>query len=334
MTPPRAFRGFTCGLILMLFGLLPMLAAQTPGLEPVKRIKLSGPVGKRLDHMALDAKRDHLFVANSANNSLDIIELKQGKVLKSIPGQEGIQGVVYVPEHDRLFATLGSGVCHIYDADTFKLLKSQKVAGADNPVHDAKSGLVYLTAADKKLAIIDAKTMNLKGEVNLPSAPTSFAIEKGRPRMYVNAHVPRQVHVLDTNKHEVLKRYQLEEAGNYAIALDEPNHRLFVGCRMEPRLVVLDTESGKQLASVPIPHDVDDLFYDAKRKQVYASCGEGFLVVLKETQPNRFEVREKLATLKMARNCLFDPDGSRLFLTVPGQSDKEGPEVRVYHVRP
>jgi DNA-binding beta-propeller fold protein YncE len=312
----------------ILFGLLPTLAAQAPSLELVKTIKLNGPAGKRLDHMALDAKRDHLFVANSANNSLDTIDLKQGKVLKSISGQEGIQGVVYVPESDRVFAALGSGLCNIFDGESFKLLKSHKVPGADNPYHDSRSGVVYLTAADKKLSMIDAKTLNVKGDVNLPTAPASLVVEKNRPRMYVNAHVPRQVLVLDTKKHDVLKRYQLEEAGNYPLALDEPNKRLFVGCRMEPRLVVLDTESGKQLASVPIPHDVDDLYFDAKRKQVYASCGEGFVIVLRETGANRFEAQQKLATVKMARSSLFDAESSRLFLSLPG------PEVRVYHTRP
>lgn len=334
MTALQASRRIICGLAILLLGVLPTLAADPAALEAVKTVKLSGPAGKRLDHMALDSKRDRLFVANSANNSLDIIDLKQGKVLKSVPSQEMIQGVVYVPESDRLFAALGSGVCNIFDGESFKLLKSHKVPGADNPYHDARGGIVYLTQADKKLSMIDAKTLAVKGEVQLPSAPASVVVEKGRPRMYVNAHVPRQVHVVDTTKHEVLKRYQLEEAGNYPLALDEANHRLFVGCRQEPKLVVLDTETGKQLASVPIPHDVDDLFIDAKRKQIYASCGEGFLVVLRETEPNRFEVREKLPTVKMARNCLFDAESSRLFLSVPGRGDKEGPEVRVYRTRP
>jgi DNA-binding beta-propeller fold protein YncE len=328
MTAISGFRRIIGTVAIILLGALTPLAADVPSLDVVKTIKLTGPAGKRLEHMALDAKRDRLFVANAANNSLDLIDLKQGKVLKSVPGQEGIQGVVYLAEGDRVFATLASGLCNIFEGDSLKLLKSHKVAGADNPYHDAKNGIVYVTAADKKLSMIDAKTLNVKGEVNLPSAPASLVVEKGRPRMYVNAHVPRQVHVLDTTKHEVLKKYQLDEAGNYPLALDEPNKRLFVGCRMEPRLVVLDTESGKQLASVPIPHDVDDIFFDAKRKQVYLSCGEGFLMILRETQTNRFEVREKLPTVKMARNCLFDAEGSRLFLSLPG------PEVRVYQLRP
>lgn len=326
MKPNQRFPRIAYGLVVVLLAAIPALALDAPALDLVKTIKLTGPAGKRLEHMALDGKRDRLYVANAAANSLDIIDLKTSKVLKSVAGQEGIQGVVYVPESDRAFVALNSGAVNVFDSDG-KLLKTHKLPNADNPYYDSKNGLVYVGGADKKLAIIDARTMNLKQEITLPSAPASLVTEKGRPRMYVNAHVPRQVHVLDTNKYDVLKKYQLEEAGNYPLALDEPNKRLFIGCRMEPRLVVLDTESGKQLASVPIPHDVDDVYFDAKRKQVYASCGEGFIVVLRETATNKFEVREKLATVKMARCSLFDRETSRLFLSTPG------PEVRVYQVK-
>jgi DNA-binding beta-propeller fold protein YncE len=332
MTALQGFQRIIGGLAaFILLGLLPALAADPPALEAVKTIKLTGPSGKRVDHVALDAKRDRLFVANTANNSLDVIDLKMAKVIKSIPGQDTIQGVVYVPESDRVFAALNSGACNIFDGDSFKQLKSHKIPNADNPYHDAKGGVVYVGAADKKLFKIDAKTLEVKGEMTLASAPASIVVEKGRPRMYVNAHVPRQVHVLDTAKFEVQKKYQLEEAGNYPLALDEANKRLFVGCRQEPRLVVLDTETGKMLASVPIPGDIDDLYLDAKRKQIYASCGAGFLVILRETATNKFEVREKLPTMKMARTCLFDAESSRLFVPVPGE--KDGPEVRIYRVK-
>jgi len=326
---PRALAGL--GVLLLAAAALP--AADPPALEALQPIPLTGPAGKRLDQLALDAKRERLFVANSANSSLDIIDLKQGKVLKALPGLEGIQGVVYVPESDRVFAALASGQCHVFDGDSGKLLKSHKVPGADNPYHDSKGGVVYLTQADRKLSVLDARTLALKTEVPLPSAPAALVVEKGRPRMYVNAHVPRQVHVLDTTKHAVTQRYQLAEAGNYPLALDEANRRLFVGCRQEPKLIVLDTESGKTLATVPIPQDVDAIHLDAKRKQVYLSCGEGFVVVLRETAANRFEVVQKLPTRKMARTSLFDPASSRLFVAVPAASAKDGPEVRIYRVR-
>src|SRR5262249_17492875 len=133
-------RKLSIGLVLLL-GLLPSLAAQSPDIESVKTIKLTGPAGKRLDHMALDAKRDRLFVANTANSSLDVVDLKQGKVLKSVAGQDGIQGVVYVPGADRVVATLETGLCNIFDGDSYKLLKSLKAPGADNPLHDPRSGI-------------------------------------------------------------------------------------------------------------------------------------------------------------------------------------------------
>lgn len=312
----------------------PALAADPAPLELTKTIRLNGPVGKRLDNLALDAKRDRLLVANQGNASLDIIDLKQGKLLKSIPDQDQIQGVLYVPGVDRIFATSAKGTCQVFDGESFKLLKSLPIPDADNIRQDLRTGLVYVTRADKKLAVVDPKTQEVKGEIPFPSHPESFVFEKDRHRMYVNMPAPRQVAVLDIDKREVVKRHQLDEAGNYPLALDEPNKRLLVGCRKEPRLLVLDSETGKELSRVNIPNDVDGLYLDAKRKRLYASCGEGVLVVLKQASPDRYEVVAKIPTVKQARTCLFDPDSGRLFLPVPRTSDKEGAEVRVYKATP
>jgi hypothetical protein len=85
---------------------------------------------------------------------------------------------------------------------------------------------------------------------------------------------------------------------------------------------------------VPIPADVDDLFYDAKRKRLYASCGEGVLAVVRRRDADHYELLEKLPTVKLARTCLFDPAGDRLYLGLPRQEGKEGPEIRVYQPLP
>jgi DNA-binding beta-propeller fold protein YncE len=313
---------------------LPAWAADPPPLELAQTIPLSAPASKRLDHLALDAKRDRLFVANMANASLDVIDLKAGKVLKSIPAQDEIQGIAYIPGVDRVVAALGSGSVNIFDGDSLKMAKTIKLPDADNVRVDGANNLVYVTRSEKKIAVFDAKSFDAKGEITLPSGTESFVLEKDRPRLYVNLPAPRQVAVVDRDKREVLKRYTLNEAGNYPLALDEKNHRLFVGTRKEPRLIVLDTESGKELSSVAIPGDIDDLFFDAKRKRLYASCGEGYLVVLKQAGEDRYEVEQKVATVKMARTCLFDEEGGRLFVPLPRAADKEGPEIRVYKVRP
>ena len=89
-------------------------------LERIQKIKLSGRVDKKLDQLAIDSARNRLFVANMANRTLDIIDLKEGKLLKSIPDQKGIQCVTYSPQHDRVFVGLGvDGYCNAFDGEKY-----------------------------------------------------------------------------------------------------------------------------------------------------------------------------------------------------------------------
>ena len=98
--------------------------ADPPPLERVQTIALKGPVGG-LDHLAVDAKRGRLFVANTVNGSLDVVDLKAGKLLKQVPGQGRIRGIDYSPEADRVFVGNGTGgVCNTFDGENYELLKS------------------------------------------------------------------------------------------------------------------------------------------------------------------------------------------------------------------
>src|SRR5207244_135333 len=117
---------------------------------------------------------------------------------------------------------------------------------------------------------------------------------------------PSQVTVIDTEKNKVAAKFPLTLAqANFPLAFDAKRGRLFVGCRKKPMVVELDVMTGKELASVAIPGDIDDLFHDAKRERLYASCGEGFLAVLQRNVTDRYEVIDRIATGKLARTCLF-----------------------------
>ncbi len=315
----------------------PAAAEDLPSLELVRKIQLHGRPDKKLDHMALDARRDRLFVANMANRTLDVIDLKAGKLLKEVPDQRGIQGVSYAPDLDRVFVGLGvGGFCNAFDGDEGKLLKSIPFpTDADNVRYDPRTGVVYVAHVENRLGILDAKTFEVKADLRLPGFPESLTLEKGRPRMYLNTPSPSQVLVFDTEKREVVRTYPLKRAGaNYPLAVDETNRRLFVGCRKDPMLVVLDSESGKEVAGVPIPGDVDDLFYDPARKRLYAACGEGRLAVVRQIDADHYEALEAIPTAKLARTCLLDAERGRLFLAVPRQPGWEGPQLWVYKVRP
>jgi DNA-binding beta-propeller fold protein YncE len=313
-------------------------AADSPPLERAQTIALKGPVGG-LDHLAVDAKRGRLFVANTVNGSLDIVDLKAGKLLKQIPGQGRIRGIDYCPQVDRVFVGNGTGgVCNTFDAESYELVKSVPLGeDADNVRFNPRTQRIYVVHADTELSVIDAKDFTVRSPIALPKNIGAFKLEAGRPRMYVNAKAGNVV-VIDTDKDEVIGRFPVAPAGvNAAVAIDEPNQRLFVGCRMNPALVVMNSDTGKIVASVPIPGDVDDLSFDARNGRIYASCGDGAIAVIRQIDPDRYESLGSIATVKRARTSIFNPETSELYLAVPRLAERPGqehPEIWVYRARP
>jgi DNA-binding beta-propeller fold protein YncE len=299
----------------------------------VTTIPLQGKAG-RLDHLAIDTRHARLFIANLSNDSLDVVDLETKKLVKQIPGQKKIQGVAYATDFNTIFVGNGTdGVCNVFSGDDYKLLKSIKLPDADNARYDSDRRAVYVTHAEDAISVIDARTQEVKGTIKLPGAPEALQIDSERKRLYVNCLKPALVAVVDLEKNEVIARYPLKLAdANYPLALDTKGQRIFVGCRKEPAVVVLDAKSGKELAAVPIPGDIDDLFYDRQRNRLYATCGEGVLAVLQE-KDGAFKVVEKIPTGKLARTGLFDPESSRLFVPVPRQEGQGGPELRVFRAR-
>jgi DNA-binding beta-propeller fold protein YncE len=305
---------------------------QSPALELVQTIELKGKPGK-LDHLIVDSKSGRLFLANKVNNTVEVVDLKAGKPLRQLKSQAGAQGLAYASDLDRLFVGLGTGgYCNIFDGRNYNPIKTIKFADdADNVRYEPRTHLVYVAHAENALGVIDGQSLEQKADINLPGSAESFQLESERPRLFLNVPSPSQVVVIDTDKNEVAQSYPLKSASaNYAMALDQANHRLFIGCRKKPSLVVLDTESGSEITSVEIPADTDDVFFDAGRKRIYASCGEGFIAVINQADADHYALQEKIPTVKDARTSYLDAQTGRYYLAVPRQPDKEGPEIRVY----
>jgi hypothetical protein len=104
---------------------------------------------------------------------------------------------------------------------------------------------------------------------------------------------------------------------------------LFVGCRLPPRLVALNTDSGDVVAKVDISGDPDDVFYDRKRNRIYVICGAGEIDIIEQVDPNTYKALTKVDTQKGARTGLFVPDEDRLFVAVPHHGSQQA-EIRVY----
>ncbi|HEV3117247.1 MAG TPA: hypothetical protein VGY58_09355 [Gemmataceae bacterium] len=331
----RLQRVYGVAAVLVLAGILGARGADPSVLELVQTIPLKGKPGK-LDHLIVDSKGERLFLANKVNNTIDVVDLKAGKLVHQIKGQSGVQGLAYAADLDRLFAGLGTGgYCNVFDGKTYKPIGTKKYADdADNVRYDPRTHLVYVAHAEKALGVIDGQTLEDKADIELPGGAEGFDIDSTKPRLYLATPTPCEVSVIDTEKNQVVNHYPVKMAGAaFPLALDEANQRIIVACRNKPMVVVLDCASGKEIAGVDIPGEVDDVHYDAKRKRIYASCGEGYIAVIRQVDADHYEMQEKVATIKDAKTCCLDSAAGKIYLGVPRQPDKEGPEIRVYQIK-
>ncbi len=334
------FRGTPCALtVATVVGLvwsMPAKAAEPTSFELVQTIDLKGKAGG-LDHMTMDVQRQRLFVANKTNNTLDLVDLKAGKLLRQIKGQSGVQGLGYASDVDRLFAALGGGgLVNVFEGDKNKLVRTIKVGDeADNVRVHKPSGHVYVAHAEAGMGVLDAKDLTEVTDIKLPAESESFQFDNSTHRLFANTPSVRQVQVIDTAKNEIVGNYPVRMADkNFAMAFDPASKRLFIGCRKPGMVVVMDSASGKELKGVEIPEAVDDLWLDAKRKRLYASCGEGFLAVISLAGNDTYELVEKIPTARGAGTSYFDSTTGRLYLGVPRQEGKKGPEIRVFQAKP
>jgi len=320
--------------MLLLIGSGPGVRAEGTGsFRLVRTIGLPGVEG-RIDHMSIDLSGQRLFVAALGNNSLEILDLRKGSRIRSIRELDEPQGVLYLPEGYRIMATNGGdGTCRAFDSKSFQQLSTVRFSGdADNIRYDRRSNRIYVGYGKGALGMVDSEGDRIEGDVKLPGHPESFQIEELGRRIFINVPTASAVVVVDREKRQILSSWRLGTGTmNFPMALDEAHHRLFVGCRFPASILVFDTESGRIAARQAIPKDVDDLFYDVGRGRVYASCGEGFLVALEQTDPDHYALAAKVPTATGARTSLFVPEQGHLYLAVPRRGGQQA-EVRIYAI--
>ncbi|MGH9356606.1 MAG: YncE family protein, partial [Terriglobia bacterium] len=143
-----------------------------------------------------------------------------------------------------------------------------------------------------------------------------------------------EVGVLNRQTHALLARWPIIYAKeNVPMALDEANHRLFVGTRTPPRIIVLDTDTGRVVTSLPIALHTDDLAFDQIHQRIYAACGQGYISVYHEAGPNRYQLLENVPTAPGGKTGTFVRGTNRYYAAIPKNGQKPA-EVRVYNVAP
>ena len=309
-------------------------AAEDAWLKLAKTIPLPDVRG-RIDHFAVDVQGHRLFMAALGNDTVEVIDLETAKRIHTITGCSTPQGLAFLPAANRLVIANGrSGEVRILDAKTFDTIKSLGgMPDADNVRYDAKSDLIYVGYGDGVLAIINATNSEVVAQIQLAGHPESFQLEKKGNRIFVNVPDAGHVVVVDCHTRSVIEKWPTEPFhANFPMALDEENHRLFIGCRRPARLVVLDTKTGKRINDVEISGDTDDLFYDGSHKKIYVSCGAGFLNVINQLSADSYQLQGKITTASGARTSFFSPERDEFSLAVRAGLITGKAEVRVFKI--
>jgi len=306
---------------------------ESASLKLQQTIALPGVEG-RIDHFAFDAAGERLFICALGNNSVEVLDLRNGERIHSITGLGAPQGIAYIPELDRIFvANDKGGVCKIYDGKSFQKISELNFKDdADNVRYDDATKKIYVGFGSGGIAIVNAADGKQIGSIKLSAHPEAFELEKNGKRIFVNVPNSRHVAIIDREKGEVVATWKTDLAfGNFPMALDEANHRLFVGCRLPSKLVVLNTESSNIVAKIDISGDPDEVFYDSKRHCIYAICGAGKIDIIEQTDPDTYRISTKVDTADGARTGLFVSKHDALFVAVPHRGSQKA-EVRAYRV--
>jgi DNA-binding beta-propeller fold protein YncE len=318
----------------MTFSVVPEGMSQiAAGLELKKVIPLPNVAG-RIDHMDIDLSTGRIFVAALGNNTVEVVSLRDGNVLRTLKGFSEPQGVLYLPESHQLFITNGGdGSCVIMDGNSLERVKTLSgLEDADNIRYSSSEKTVYAGYGGGGIAAIDPAKGDTMYLMPLPAHPESFQLEFGGPRIYVNVPGERKIVVLDRLKHHAIAAWPVKDAeSNFPMAFDHKLQRLYIGCRAPARLLILDATSGALAATVPIGKDVDDIFFDTRRHMLYVSCGEGVVDVISQQSANAYKTVAEIETRKGARTSLFVPQLNELLVAVPG-NDNAGAELRVYSI--
>ena len=298
---------------------------QSDSLKLIKTIQLPNVSG-RIDHLAYDAKHQKIYVVALGNNTVEVVDLKNNKVIHTIKNLSEPQGVAYIAESNSIFVANGdNGECDVFNAETYqKTISIDLTEDADNVRYDSISKKIYVGYGNGGIAIIDSKTFKLITKIKLSGHPESFQIDTAAQKIYVNVPDQKQIEIIDLTKKIVTDKWEMTEASsNFPMCLEAQDHRLFIGCRHSPKLLVMDTQTGKTITSYEIDSDIDDIFYNTTTKEIYLSCGGGYIDVFKQADANTYTASGKISTHSGARTSLFIQEFNQLIIASPSGTNRD-----------
>jgi DNA-binding beta-propeller fold protein YncE len=280
-----------------------------------------GNVTGRIDHMAADLVRHRLIVAELGNDTIGVVDFDAKKVVHRIDDLKEPQGVAYIQMNDSLYvANAGDGSVRVFGGPDYS--PSGRIdlgADADNIRVDAASGQLFIGYGKGGIGVIDPRSKSKIKAFPLKAHPESFQLDPAKRRLFVNLPSVRAIAVLDASTGQEQASWPLRHGGNFPMALDHERQLALVVFRNPAKFAAFNLETGSLVAEVDTCGDADDVFIDTKRKQIYITCGAGFIDILKADDPKYSRVVQ-IPTVPGARTGLFISEIDRLFVGVRANS--------------
>lgn len=319
-------------------------AAPAPPLKLLAKYQMPTSVQGRFDHLAVDVAGNRLFLAAESAHEVLVFNLQTGKYLRAITNIEIPHAIHVSDQPARIFVTDGgAGQMKIFDGKTYALLKEVPLkVDADSIGYDSATHDLYVVNGGgdahqtfSMLSIVNTTTESKVADIQIDGRTLeAMALAHSSPLLYQNNPSMSLIDVVNRNTRKVVAKWPVTMCQrNVALAFDEADHRLFTGCR-SGAIVVFNTQTGKQLQSLPIAQGIDDLIFDPASKRLYAACGSGggSIDVYREDSPDHYTSLGRIPAATGSKNETLAPSLHRLYTTIPPGTGTPG-QVYVFQVQ-
>jgi YVTN family beta-propeller protein len=320
----------------VVLALLALLDARPAESEPAyhlqKKITVGGEGG--WDYLSLDSAARRLYIARF--DRVMVMDVDRGTVVGEVPKTAGVHGVALVPERNLGFSSNGAdSTVTVFDLKTLKEVARIPVGKRPDAIlYDPATRRVFtMNAASKDATAIDVDTNKVVGSVPLGGKP-EFCVADEQGHVYVNIEDKSEVVQFDAKELRVLNRWKLAPgAGPSGLAMDRKNRRLFSTCHNQ-KMIVLDADSGRVIASPSIGRGTDACIFDPDQQIAFSSNGDGTLTLVHEDDPDHFRAVASVPTQAGARTMALDAKTHQIYLVTarqkPPPPDAKGPGRRSF----
>jgi hypothetical protein len=313
-------------------------------LKLVATIPLPGLHDGDFDHFAPDVDGHRLFLTGEENEKVLVLDTNANKLIHTMNNVKAPHAILYRKDLKKLFIVEGdASAVKVYDSDTYQVSGEIKVSiDADSIAYDPVTNYLYVVNGGREahtsyslVSIIDTNTAKKLRDIKINSNHVeAIVLEKSGPRMFLNITGQNAVGVMDRNQSSLLATWPLPAGDklNVAMALDEANHRLFVVTRNPGKLIVLNSDDGKVVATLPAVGMVDDMSYAPQLKRLYLA-GDQFVDVFEQKDADHYALLAQVPGSFRAKTAILVPELNRYYLAVPHHGTQEA-EVRVFEINP